>query len=49
MLNKISFCGMSHLGLIYASVYTKFSNEVICFDDNKNLIKNLTKKKIDIS
>jgi len=49
MLNKISFCGMSHLGLVYASVYAKFSKQVICFDDNKKVIKNLTKKKIDIS
>lgn len=49
MLNKISFCGMSHLGLVYASVYSKFSKEVICFDDNKNLIKHLIKKKIDVA
>ena len=49
MLNKISFCGMSHLGLVYASVYAKFYKQVICFDDNKKLFKNLTKKKIDIS
>ena len=49
MLDKISFCGLSHLGLVYSSVYSKFAKKVICFDSDKKLIENLKKNKININ
>ena len=48
MLKKISFCGLSHLGLVYSSVYSNFSKKIICFDENIELIENLNKKQINI-
>ena len=48
MLKKISFCGLSHLGLVYSSVYSNFSKKIVCFDENIELIGNLNKKQIDI-
>ena len=49
MLSKISFCGLSHLGLVYSSVYSQFSKEVVGFDFDKNLIENLKKNQININ
>ena len=49
MLSKISFCGLSHLGLVYSSVYSKYAKKVVCFDFNKDLIKNLKKNEININ
>ena len=46
MLSKISFCGLSHLGLVYSSVYSKYAKKVVCFDFNKDLIKNLKKMRL---
>tara|TARA_A100001015_G_scaffold318757_1_gene439592 strand:- start:3374 stop:4633 length:1260 start_codon:yes stop_codon:yes gene_type:complete len=48
MINKISFCGLSHLGLVYSAIYSKFSKQTVCFDSNIKLIQNLNKKKIEI-
>ncbi len=49
MINKIAFCGLSHLGLVYSSVYSKFSKKTICFDNDKNLINKLKKGELPIN
>ena len=49
MINKISFCGLSHLGLVYSSIYSKFAKQTVCFDNNIELIKNLNQKKLNIN
>jgi UDPglucose 6-dehydrogenase len=48
MINKISFCGLSHLGLVYSAVYSKFAQQTVCYDQDVELIKNLNQKKIEI-
>lgn len=45
---KIGFVGMSHLGLNYAVATAKKNFKVICYDENKNTIDILNKKKIPI-
>ena len=48
MINKISFCGLSHLGLVYSGIYSKFAKQTVCYDTDFELIKNLKKKKLKI-
>ena len=48
MINKISFCGLSHLGLVYSGIYSKYAKQTVCYDTDFELIKNLKKKKLKI-
>ena len=45
---KVGFIGMSHLGLNYAVATAKKNFNVICYDENKNIINSLNKKKSPI-
>ena len=45
----IGFCGMSHLGLCYSAAAAEKGFQVVCFDYNKNQIKNLNKFEIEVN
>ena len=44
----IGFVGMSHLGLNYAVATAKKNFKVICYDQNKEIVRILNKKKSPI-
>ena len=46
---KIGFVGMTHLGVVSSFVCGEKGNEVICFDPDANIIKNLQRKSLDIN
>jgi UDPglucose 6-dehydrogenase len=48
MIKKISCLGMSHLGLVYSSVFSKYTHSIVCYDENVELISKLKRSKIEI-
>jgi UDPglucose 6-dehydrogenase len=48
MIKKISCLGMSHLGLVYSSVFSKYANSIVCYDENVELISKLKSSKVEI-
>ena len=44
MIKKISFIGISHLSLVYSSVYSEYVKKIVCYDDDKSIVSNLKKK-----
>ena len=47
--NKIGFYGLTHLGLVYSIVFAKKNIQTVAFSDNKKLINQIKKNKINIS
>ena len=39
--SKLSFFGMSHLGLVYSTVYAHQGFDVLCYDSSQSLVLNL--------
>ena len=39
---------MSHLGLVYSSVFSKYTQSIVCYDENAELISKLKRSKIEI-
>jgi UDPglucose 6-dehydrogenase len=48
MIKKISCLGMSHLGLVYSSVFSQYAKTIVCYDEDVELIEKLRSFKIEI-
>jgi len=48
MIKKISCLGMSHLGLVYSSVFSQYVKTIVCYDEDKELIAKLRSYKVEI-
>ena len=48
MIKKISCLGMSHLGLVYSSVFSQYVKTIVCYDEDKELIAKLRSSKVEI-
>lgn len=48
MIKKISFIGISHLSLVYSSVYSEYVKKIVCYDDDKSIVSNLKNLKIEL-
>lgn len=48
MINKISFFGTSHLGLVYSSVMANYAKKIVCYDSDKKNIDCLKKLKFSV-
>ena len=46
---KIAYIGLSHLGINYAASASEHNYNIICYDENKNLINKFISNKIPIS
>ena len=46
---KIAYIGLAHLGINYAASASEHNYNIICYDENKNLINKFISKKIPIS
>ena len=48
MIKKISCLGMSHLGLVYSSVFSQYAETIVCYDGDADLIAKLKSSKVEI-
>jgi len=48
MIKKISCLGMSHLGLVYSSVFSQYAKKIVCYDEDAELIAKLRRSKVEI-